>query len=328
MSGQARNWMFTINNPSESDDVFLERTKTWPRLRFVTFQREQGEQGTPHFQGYVEFTGTYRLEALKRLDPKAHWEQRRGSQKQAVEYCNKADTRLSGPYTFGEAATTTQGARNDLTDTCRTLRVEGIKACRAMHPETWVKYHRGLRDIDLASVRQTGEAPAVHLLFGPPGCGKTRSFYDLEGDDGCHIICSGGFWFDGYEGDSAVLLDDFDGRASRWTLAQTLNCLDRYQVRLPIKGGFVRWRPKRIYVSTNVHPREWFDWSSREQQYPALKRRFTEVRWWKQPDAQPLALTPTHPEWEHFWKHGDGPRGGYMCGDTMRVENTVDYFDF
>lgn len=329
MAGKARNWLFTLNNPSESDEVFLERVKTWPKLRFVTFQREVGEQGTPHFQGYVEFTETTRLTACKRLDPTAHWEQRRGTQQEAIDYCNKADTRVAGPYTFGEAAQDRQGRRTDILEAVETLKRYGLKRAREDHPEVWIKYHRGLRDIDLSSVRQTGEAPSVYLLFGPPGCGKTRSFYDIEGYDGCHLICSGGFWFDGYDGDDAVLLDDFDGRASRWTLSQTLNVLDRYHVRVPIKGSFTRWRPKRIYVSTNVHPREWFDWSSREQQYPALRRRFTEVRWWKSSDPQPLVLTPTDPQWEHFWKHGNGPRGGYIDAQgVMQVENTVDYFDF
>jgi len=68
------------------------------------YQYEQGEQGTPHFQGYLECVGKKSIVQLKKLPgfERAHFEVRRGQQEQAVGYCKKPDGRLGGPWEHGE----------------------------------------------------------------------------------------------------------------------------------------------------------------------------------------------------------------------------------
>jgi len=74
-----------------------------------------------------------------------------------------------------------------------------------------------------------------------------------------------------------VLIDDFSGAASHIRLQNLLRITDRYPMSVPVKGGFVNWAAQRIYITTNIHPRAWYDWSTREEQYTALVRRFTTV---------------------------------------------------
>jgi len=69
----ARNWMFTINNPDDTDDP-----NAW-EVKYVVWQLEEGESGTPHYQGYVELEKVSRLAAMKKLSLKAHWEKRMGT---------------------------------------------------------------------------------------------------------------------------------------------------------------------------------------------------------------------------------------------------------
>jgi len=45
---RARRWTFTINNPIVSN---AELERDCQPYRYLCFQLEQGEDGTPHFQG-------------------------------------------------------------------------------------------------------------------------------------------------------------------------------------------------------------------------------------------------------------------------------------
>ena len=48
---------------------------------------------------------------------------------------------------------------------------------------------------------------------------------------------------------------------------------------MEVKGGFRQLLSTRIVITTNIHPRLWYDYSQRERQYKALARRFHEVYW-------------------------------------------------
>lgn len=53
--------------------------------------------GKLHYQGYCRFPKTKTIVALKKILPLAHWENRRGSHKQAYDYVTKEETRVSDP---------------------------------------------------------------------------------------------------------------------------------------------------------------------------------------------------------------------------------------
>ena len=50
-NSQARDWCFTINNPVQTEQEFMEYLQTVKDLRYVVFQRERApETGTEHYQ--------------------------------------------------------------------------------------------------------------------------------------------------------------------------------------------------------------------------------------------------------------------------------------
>lgn len=105
---KARNWCFTLNNPGDVRPTFED----W--ATYLVYQLEEGENGTPHLQGYVQ-TSQKTLPFMKQWLPRAHFEPAKGTADDNTKYCTK-EPRLDGPWTEGEPRR--QGKRSD----CDTVR--------------------------------------------------------------------------------------------------------------------------------------------------------------------------------------------------------------
>lgn len=103
-----KRWCFTINNYTDEDVDHLI-TVCEPESSYLLWGVEVGEQGTPHLQGYVEFSDQLRFNAVKTLVGNRAWlHHSNGTPKQASDYCKK-----EGDYhEFGELSEG-QGKRND-----------------------------------------------------------------------------------------------------------------------------------------------------------------------------------------------------------------------
>lgn len=309
-----RNWCFTYNHPEHDADEVTQMLIHAGAL-YVVFQHEAGDPkngtiGTPHYQGYVEFDTKHRLAAVKKMiTSTVHWEKRLGTREQARDYCMKDDTRIAGPFEYGSWRQK-RGARTDLLDMHAAVRSGASRReIVNQYPVTAAQYPQGLALYFATHDTTRVGAPTVNLLYGPTGCGKTRLVYDECEDLWVQPIGAMGTWCDGYDGQANVLFDDFAGKLSKWSLVDILRMLDRYTVRVPIKGGFVQWLPSHIWLTTNIHPRHWYNWSTREQQYPALARRIDNVFIWNAEGTDrfdferppPSLLRTAGSPWYRFW---------------------------
>ena len=111
--------MFTLNNPEAPLPVHDAE-------KYVVWQKEKGENGTEHFQGYVEFSKALTLGQMKAWLPRAHFEPRRGSREQARDYAMKEDTRVDGPWERGEFKQS-RGQRSDITEALDFIKGGGSK---------------------------------------------------------------------------------------------------------------------------------------------------------------------------------------------------------
>lgn len=255
-------WCFTINNP-ESDALFAALPE---RVAYVIWQRERGEEGTEHLQGYIRFARATTFAGVKAVvGERAHIEPRRGSEEQAVAYCSKEDTRVRGPWSFGERAA--PGKRNDLAATA--ARVLATGDVRDADPAMFAKYSGGLQKLALRVAPPRRKEVKVVILWGKTGTGKTYNVFNSFPDVFRPAYGNSGLWWDGYCGQEAVLFDEFIGQVP---LGKLLRLLDPYGERLEIKGGFETARYTTVFITSNKDPRDWYTWKSPDE-HAALMRR-------------------------------------------------------
>lgn len=104
---QCRNVMFVVSfteaNPL-AEEGLLDFLMLPEYVKYVVYQLEVGAEGTEHYQGYMELSGKHSFKKLHSIYglERAHFETRRGSAAQAITYCTKKDTRVDGPWEWGE----------------------------------------------------------------------------------------------------------------------------------------------------------------------------------------------------------------------------------
>lgn len=256
---KARGYMLTINNPTEMDKAELE---TDDHI-YLIYQKEKGEQGTEHLQAFIYYKNP-RIFPKKKY-PRAHIEEAKNI-KAAIAYCQKEDTRIEGPWEQGDMPE--QGRRKDLEEVARDFLNTDIETFAENEPAAIVRYHKGLKELKNISVyKHRTEPPKVFWFWGETGCGKTRTA--VENHPESHYIKDGTQWWDGYEQQEAIIIDDFDGK---WPFRDLLRLLDRYQYQGQIKGGYVKINSPYIYITSEFPPDMSYDGTQLEQ----IERRITQ----------------------------------------------------
>jgi len=273
---QGKRWCFTLNNPDEGEKAALVLFKEWDHAKYGVFQYETGESGTLHAQGYIEFTSNKRLAAVRHLLPRAHWEIARGSAEENTKYCTKEQGRVGEPYIFGDIKKSGQGSRNDLV-TVKSMLDQGASdaAVADVCFGSWVRYHNAFAIYRGLASQKRDWAMFVVVVCGPPGSGKSGLAREIGGPD-AYWWPGGGEWFDGYESQRVVVLDEFAGGLS-WTLL--LRLLDRYPLQVQVKGGFREMVARTIFITSNKRPDDWYDREKFGDRLGALFRRISLFMW-------------------------------------------------
>lgn len=244
---RARNWCFTLNNYKEEDP---DKLLALP-CAYIIIGKEVGDFKTPHLQGYVEFSTALRLTGLKKIDPRIHWEPRRGTREQARDYCMK-----DGDY-LEHGVWRIQGERTDLKKFISLVRekkkysdiIEEVPAAAKM-PRT---YQLLKAEVDEETAPKWRDVEVI-VFVGPTGVGKTRQAVSLS-DNYYKLDPANSLWFDGYNGQELLIIDDFYGYIK---YGHMLQLLDGYKMRLELKGSFTYARWTKVVITSNSHPDKWY----------------------------------------------------------------------
>lgn len=274
MSDRSRKFCFTAWNIDTTPD------ENYPGLRYLIYQKELSPTTNKlHWQGYCEFEKSQRYAAVKKMcgDDTAHVEAANGTADHNKRYCGKSESRVEGPWEFGEPKT--QGQRTDLKKLAKQVIDINKPLVDTMldNPEMTIKYPRGIQTLRNAAMLKAGREQRnieVFVIIGEPGLGKTRTIFDKYKPEEIYKLNNSTqtIWFDHYDGEHVLLIDDFKG----WIpYTYLLNLLDRYPVSLPVKGGHTYALWKTVYITSNYYINEWYDGTKYDMN--ALDRRITNV---------------------------------------------------
>lgn len=243
---RTRNYCFTLNNYTEEDELTLTQYEGNKQIKYLIVGKEIGEQGTPHLQGFIIFQNAKTFNQVKAfLGDRYHIERTIGSAQQNIAYCSKDNEYIE----FGELPQ--QGSRKDIQQVKQMVK-EGKSMSEIVEQATSYQSIRMAEICKKYQPIQPRDKPEVRYYWGGTGCGKTRLAYEELGMENTWVNSNTLQWFDGYDGQENVIIDDF--RGNQCSFAFLLRLLDRYPMKVPIKGGFVNWNPKRIFITSTNSP--------------------------------------------------------------------------
>lgn len=263
--GIARSWCFTLNNYTAEEE---ESIRTWEsEIQYVVVGHEVGEAGTKHLQGAVNFKGTRRLAAVKKLLPRAHWEPMKAKGAEGFDYCKKdGDWWDIGEYKG-------QGKRSDLE-----IVYDAVQKKKSLASVAF-EHHLGYQALKTAQLLKGMVKPSaivrnVIWCYGPTGTGKSMEAYEA----GAHFMSrEGAFWTE-YNGETIVCLDDL--RPSEITRGLLLRILDCYPIQVNVKGRMEWWYAETIYITTPFTPKQFWEQmkGAMDDKVDQLLRRITTVK--------------------------------------------------
>ena len=234
---------------------------------YIVGQPERGEEtGYLHWQVLAAFTNKRSRRQVKDAFgvEGMHCEPTRSAA--AREYVLKEETRDGEQFEFGELSI----RRNFATDWDCVKRLAKAGQLDMVPSDIYIRYYRTLRAIASDHQTVTGIEKSVVVYYGPTGTGKSRRAWLEAGDTAYPKDPRSKFWC-GYAGGTNIIIDEFRGGID---VSHMLRWLDRYPVRVEIKGSSVPLMAEKIWITSNLHPLMWYpDLDSQTQD--ALMRRLT-----------------------------------------------------
>lgn len=270
---RASYWVFTINNWTEAEQQHLRDISLDERVAFISWGREVAPTtGTRHLQGHLELTSRLRFRQVRTLLGERVWlAVRRGTFEQAEEYVEK-----DGEFeSFGERRSSGRGSRSDLEALKADLDARlPLRDVADMNFGAFLRYQRGIQAYRLLHAVPRNWRTEVIVYWGVTHSGKTHHIYANAKNMEDVWRKTPGKWFDSYDQQEITLFDEF--KPSQYDITFMLELLDRWPLQVEIKGGFVNWAPREIYITSNMDPSLWYA-NALPEHRAALMRRIGHV---------------------------------------------------
>lgn len=241
-------WFCTLAAPCATmvpiEEGILPETVLW-----IKGQLERGIGGFLHYQFVVAFKAKRTLLQVKKVFGRTvHAELSRSEAADA--YCTKEDTRAGDPFEFG-AKPIRRNSRVDWESVWLSAKSGSLEQIPGSIRIT--SYNNLLR-IRADHLKPIAIERIVEVYWGPSETGKSRRAWEEAGPDAYSKCPRSKFW-DGYQDEQNVVMDEFRGGID---IAHMLRWMDRYPIRVEVKGSTRPLNAKRIWITSNLPPVKWY----------------------------------------------------------------------
>jgi hypothetical protein len=250
------------------------------RIKSAVMQVECGEGGTQHLQCFMQISKKVRINWLqKRIREHTPFtfsiQESQGNAQQNVayatkptgdwEYANgqtKMNTTLSPkPIWINQNALVKKGERSDIREAIRAAENgSSMRELDQRFPTIMARSGRGIKDLIFRKKMAESKQPRLGNVFiftGGTGSGKSweaRNQFSQQIGFGPDDVFSLDFenrnlWFDGYDGEKILLLDDYVPNAIN--RSKFLRLLDIYQFPAQVKGSYTIGEWDYVFITTN-----------------------------------------------------------------------------
>lgn len=277
--------LFTYDTASLSRIVSLKDTV----FSKIVYQEEKApDTGRLHIQGFIVFKKQVRISQAKEvLGPTAHLEVAKGNDRQNYVYCTKGDCRTGAfSYSYGDFESGGPGKRSDLAPVVEAIKSgASLEEINSNYSEAVIRFGRGIqlsRSLWKSKNAKASFECVVICVWGPAGCGKSMYVRDYCNRWGLSYYSkppgqasAPAQWFDGYDGERALILDDFCD--SQVPYRELLIWLDVYKHRVQVKGGFVVREWTHVLFTSNSNPIDWYSPALKYSERQPLRRRLDHI---------------------------------------------------
>lgn len=316
---RSRNWMgvmYNYDDPSKHhnfggtgldvDEFLRQKLNTngciGGVVKYVLYGKEVcPTTGTKHLQMFFCFKNEKSLKSVVEYMSQTLMQANTISFKRAdnnveecVKYCCKDNNDV---IEYGERPSG-KGARNDLKVVIEKIKSGAdLKTIAFDCPEQFIHYSGGIQKLMVFLKPPRNFLTHVYWIYGPTGTGKSRWVHQQVDVNMCYFKNGNTKWWDGYAGQSDVIIDDF--RPSKeLPFEYMLRLLDRYPLQVETKGGVVQFTSRRIFITCPHTPEDTWrrcEWLTEENIAQFIRRLKTVLFF---PSLNCLASLSVAPVWQ------------------------------
>lgn len=200
------------------------------------------------------------------------------------KYCSKEETGVSVPVSVG----TQPKSLGEPIDYETVLKLAQEGRISEIPARIQILHFNSLTKIRALGIKAVVREKKALWLWGPARCGKSYFFRKTYLPDGQKLYPKPqSKWWDGYNGEKFVLLDDLDQSGS--CLGHYLKIwLDVYEATGEIKGGTIGLAYDQFWITSNYHPSELWPGEANAKMLEAIEERciirYTDTRLDRWPD--------------------------------------------